>query len=97
MWPGHTYGLDRKLENQHFRDTLRGSGRGESKDNFKIDIAGIDYDDVRWVNLVYNCFLWYSLVLTLNLGLSYQRVCRKLAVCFIMRRSHFIYSRQCIL
>jgi hypothetical protein len=53
IWPGYTYSLDRKLENRHLRDRLRGSGRGELKDNFKIDIAGIDYDDVRWVNLVY--------------------------------------------
>jgi len=61
-------------------DPLRGSGIGKLKHNLKIDIAGMDYDDVRWINLVYNCFRWYSLVLTLNLGSSYQRVCGKLVV-----------------
>ena len=50
------------------------------KENFKIDIAVINYDDERWINLVHNCIRWYFLVLTLNLVLSYQRVFRKLAV-----------------
>ena len=61
-----------------------GRGRGELKDNFKMDINGIDYEDVRWINLAHNCIPWYALVLKFNLGLSCQRVGRKSTVSFIM-------------
>jgi len=56
MWPGRTYSLDGKFETRHLRVPLRGSSIGELKDNLKIDVTGIDYDDGRWTNLVYNCF-----------------------------------------